>query len=134
MLTKSKFVSSATLAFLVLLVFLVAGCSFSFEGAGKKVDETMEKVDTEKIEKKAGEVKELGKMKFDELIKDLEAFEMEKIDEWAEKNNLNEYGDEIDTIYEKGSPLIEKAGGMKERYQYILENHPELVEELELEK
>ena len=119
---------------LVLLVGItIAGCSLSFEKAGKKVDTVIEeRVDTEKIEKKVEEVKEKGKSKFDELVRDLEDFEMEKIDDWVEKNNLNEYGDKIDTIYEKGSPLIEEAGKIRDKYEYIIENNPDLIDELKL--
>jgi len=131
---KSEFKRIFALLLLVLLVVVVSGCSFSFEKAGQRVDETIDKgVDREEIEKKVEEVKTTSKTKFDELVKDLEAFDMKKIDQWTESNNLNEYGDAIDTIYEKGSPLVEEAGKMKDKYEYILENHPNLVDELKLD-
>ncbi len=57
----------------------------------------------------------------------------EKIDEWVLENGLNQYGDVGDTMYAGGTPLFDEAtGGAKDKYEYILQNHPELVEELGL--
>lgn len=49
------------------------------------------------------------------------------IDRWIQKNNLNEFGDSKDTVYAGGNPLFDMfTGQMKDRYEYILEKHPEL--------
>ena len=133
MLTKNMWQKCTIFVLLFLLVGVVSGCSLSFEKWGKKADEVIEEnVDKEKIEKKVEKAKEYGLNKFDELVKDMEAFDMQKIDQWVEDNNLNEYGDEIDKIYKKGSPLIEAPGKVKGKYEYILEQHPDLIDELKL--
>lgn len=50
-----------------------------------------------------------------------------KIDEWIKKSGRNEYGDPADTVYAGGNPLFdERSPQMKDRYEYILEKHPEL--------
>jgi hypothetical protein len=50
-----------------------------------------------------------------------------RIDEWIARNRLNFYGDPEGTMYTGGTPLFdEHTGIVKDRYQYILERHPEL--------
>ncbi|HIE52220.1 MAG TPA: hypothetical protein EYP85_10715 [Armatimonadetes bacterium] len=50
-----------------------------------------------------------------------------KIDRWIEERGLNEFGDSPDTVYIGGTPLFdERTGQRKDRYEYILERHPEL--------
>jgi hypothetical protein len=50
-----------------------------------------------------------------------------KIDRWIEETGRNHYGDESDTMYLGGTPLFdERTGKTKDRYDYILEKHPEL--------
>lgn len=50
-----------------------------------------------------------------------------KIDSWIKVNDRNEFGDPKDTMYTGGSPLFnELTGQLTDRYEYILENHPEL--------
>lgn len=52
-----------------------------------------------------------------------------KIEAWIQKQNRNEYGDEKGTVYIGGTPLFdEKTGEWKDRYEYILERHPELLD------
>lgn len=52
--------------------------------------------------------------------------EKRKIDAWIVENNLNEYGDPKDTVYSGGTPLFnEMTGETIDRYQYILERHPD---------
>ena len=53
-----------------------------------------------------------------------------RIDEWIARNGLNSYGDPKGTMYAGGTPLFdERTGVSKDRYQYILEQHPELKED-----
>src|ERR1051325_543518 len=53
-----------------------------------------------------------------------------RIDEWIARNGLNSYGDPPDTMYPGGTPLFdERTGVVKDRYQYILDRHPELKSE-----
>lgn len=50
-----------------------------------------------------------------------------RIDKWIEDNKLNPYGDPRDTMYLGGTPLFNEATGKsKDKYEYILEKHPEL--------
>ena len=52
----------------------------------------------------------------------------ERIDEWIRVNELNEYGDPIDTTYLGGTPLFdEETGALVDRYVYIIQRHPELA-------
>lgn len=52
--------------------------------------------------------------------------EKELIDQWIALNNLNEYGDPKGTMYTGGTPLFdEETGRTLDRYQYILEKHPD---------
>ena len=53
----------------------------------------------------------------------------QRIEDWIARNNLNDYGDPKDTMYTGGTPLFDEATGiMKDRFEYILERHPELKE------
>ncbi|HSV74087.1 MAG TPA: hypothetical protein VLH79_10045 [Chthonomonadales bacterium] len=50
-----------------------------------------------------------------------------KIDDWLARSGLNKYGDRPGTVYAGGSPLMdERTGHVRDRYEYILEKHPEL--------
>ncbi len=50
-----------------------------------------------------------------------------RIDKWIRDNGRNEFGDKRDTVYTGGTPLFnEMTGQRKDRYEYILKNHPEL--------
>jgi hypothetical protein len=50
-----------------------------------------------------------------------------RIDKWIEENNFNRYGDPKGTVYAGGTPLFDmKTGKTFDRYQYILDKHPEL--------
>jgi len=50
-----------------------------------------------------------------------------RIDDWIKKEGRNEYGDPRDTVYAGGNPLFdERSPKQKDRYDYILEKHPEL--------
>ena len=51
----------------------------------------------------------------------------QRIDKWITDNKLNPYGDPRDTVYIGGTPLFNEATGKsKDRYEYILDRHPEL--------
>jgi hypothetical protein len=51
----------------------------------------------------------------------------QRIDRWIKEKGRNEYGDPKDTMYMGGTPLFNEATGRrKDRYEYILERHPEL--------
>ena len=53
-----------------------------------------------------------------------------RIDDWIKKGGRNEYGDPKDTVYAGGNPLFdERSPKLKDRYEHILEKHPELRED-----
>lgn len=55
-----------------------------------------------------------------------------RIDRWIKENNRNPYGDPPGTIYTGGTPLFdERTGRTRDRYDYILDRHPELRGERE---
>ena len=50
-----------------------------------------------------------------------------RIDEWIRANGRNEFGDGKETNYAGGTPLFDMMTGQtRDRYEYILEKHPEL--------
>jgi hypothetical protein len=53
-----------------------------------------------------------------------------RIDRWISDNKLNPYGDPKSTVYTGGTPLFdERTGRARDRYDYILDRHPELRRE-----
>ncbi|HVE85289.1 MAG TPA: hypothetical protein VND93_20695 [Myxococcales bacterium] len=54
------------------------------------------------------------------------AKEVSCVDQWLEKNNLNEYGDPKQTMYAGGNPLFdERTGQTTDRLAYIYQHHPD---------
>jgi hypothetical protein len=50
-----------------------------------------------------------------------------RVDKWIRENNRNDYGDSKDTVYAGGTPLFDmRTGKTKDRYEHILDKHPEL--------
>lgn len=51
-----------------------------------------------------------------------------RIDAWIKAEGRNPYGDPPGTSYAGGDPLFDemRPGPRKDRYEYILERHPEL--------
>lgn len=50
------------------------------------------------------------------------------IDDRIRRDGLNEFGDPKDTVYAGGTPLFDMmTGNMRDRYQYIAENHPDWI-------
>ncbi len=55
----------------------------------------------------------------------LPADEIQAILAWAAQNQLNPYGDPLDTVYTGGSPLFDETTGETcSLYPYLLKNHP----------
>ena len=75
-------------------------------------------------DKKKNENKPIG-------FKDLSKEHKEKIDKWLGENDLNRYGDAIGIFYTGGTPLFNEATGeSKERFEYILEKIPDILEKI----
>ena len=52
-----------------------------------------------------------------------------RIDQWIKANELNQFGDPMDSVYLGGNPLFDETTGiMMDRYEYILSKNPELGE------
>lgn len=52
--------------------------------------------------------------------------EKQLIEAWIIENDLNQYGDPKDTVYMGGTPLFnEKTGERIDKYEYILQRHPD---------
>ncbi len=117
---------------LILLLILLAGCEFKdFRGKMRWLDyqagELMEKLRQEK-EDINKEEEQLPPVTADNLTQELK----EKIDQWLKDNSLNRYGDAMDTMYTGGTPLFNEATGESlDRFDYILDKHPDILEKLD---
>jgi hypothetical protein len=61
----------------------------------------------------------------------LTAAQKKSIDEWLAKKGLNKYGDAANAMYTGGTPLFnEKTGKAVERYDYILNKFPDILEQI----
>ena len=53
--------------------------------------------------------------------KSVTSLEKIKIDEWLKKNNLNEFGDQKNTMYTGGTLLFDESSGKRtDRYVYLV--------------
>ena len=76
-----------------------------------------------------------GKSSVDQFVADLTDSGKDKIDQWLQDKNLNQYGDSEDTVYAGGTPLFnELTGESINRYVYLLEKFPELASQLNLDQ
>lgn len=118
------------LALLLLVCFFLSGCSASekLKEVDKKLGEIFEMSDNgqttedsddnqaENIDPNSGELTEIQKS---------------EIDLWLEANGFNRYGDPKDTFYTGGTPLFdEETGETIERFEYILERHPDILQKI----
>jgi len=127
----SRLTKISQLLALLVFVLVLAGCDL------KDVSSKLRKLD-DRIGQDLGE---LQKKQQEDVInlfdkakvpaaKDLTKEQKEKIDNWLEANNLNRYGDSADAIYTGGTPLFNEATGESlDRFDYILKNHPNLLDE-----
>ena len=116
---------------LLVFVLILSGCDLKDVGGKlKKLDDKVgQKLDQLQEEQQA-EVINFFDKKSIPAAKDLAGEQKEKIDKWLEENNLNRYGDPGDTMYTGGTPLFNEATGKSlDRYDYILKNHPDLLDE-----
>jgi len=60
---------------------------------------------------------------------DLTAADKQAIDDWLAKKGLNRYGDAKNAVYTGGTPLYdEQTGQSMERYAYILNKFPDILD------
>jgi len=76
-----------------------------------------------------------GKDWADNLVANLTSQGKAQIDDWLQQQGLNEYGDQEGTMYTGGTPLFnESTGETIERYAYLLQKFPDLIQGLNLEQ
>jgi hypothetical protein len=110
--------------FLVLIMFFLGGCSGDF--SLKRFDQKIGEIFFDK-----GSDEESAEAKDAKDTSGLTADQKRKIDAWLEENGYNRYGDPADIIYLSGSPLFDKdTGEAKERFEYILEKVPDILEKI----
>ncbi|MFH1426911.1 MAG: hypothetical protein ABIG60_00030 [Patescibacteria group bacterium] len=124
--------------YLVALFFVLTGCqgsiSDNLELIDQKIGDQLNKIeDCEEAEGICG-LSDLSEENNDQNNKsksaDLTDEQKEKIEQWIKDNNLNRYGDPIDTLYTGGTPLFNEATSESlDRFYYILNNHPDLLDE-----
>ena len=143
-MAKNKYFS---ILFLLAVPWLLAGC-FNLQQLDKAVVEKNNQLAksarenfADDIEQAKAELKQKAKDKAYEVADRTFRFVAEsltneakrRIDAWLAEHNLNEYGDAKDTRYTGGTPLFkEGTNEYRDKYEYILQQHPELVEELGL--
>lgn len=115
---KNSKPSSFWIIGIVLIFALLLGTSvFLLADQSKKSEDTSHLTPTRKVSPTPPLATESATLSEDE---------QQAIDKWIEENNLNEYGDSQDTVYAGGTPLFnETTGETKNRYEYIVENHPD---------
>lgn len=129
--------------FKALLIFLLtvitlSGCQAQISGAKNNIIDWYNQTKDYlfKVAKdKALLIKEEKTVEESLIEKELILDEEEKrlIDQWLADNNLNQFGDPLDTEYPNDNPLENpETGEVINRYQYILQNHPDLIQELNL--
>jgi len=69
--------------------------------------------------------------RYPDTREDLSQGERSRIEEWLQDNGFNRYGDPQDTVYASGTPLFdEQTGRTLERFQYILDQHPDILDKI----
>ncbi|MFH1822527.1 MAG: hypothetical protein ABH830_02390 [Patescibacteria group bacterium] len=125
--------------YLVVLFFVLTGCqgsiSDNLELIDKKIGDQLNKIEDCQEDDGVCGLPDLSEENNDQNNKNISADltdELkEKIEKWIIENNLNRYADSIDTVYIGGTPLFNEATGASlDRFDYILNNHPDLLDEL----
>jgi hypothetical protein len=112
------------LIFILLFCFLLCACSI--ENIDKKIGEELNKFEGEYKNDEASTTNQNLIAGSKEVVTNNLK---QKIDKWIAENNLNRYGDNIGAAYAGGTPLFNESTGENiDRYEYILKNHPELLD------
>ncbi len=124
--------------FLLFFILPLSGCQLKkiLINWDKKIGETFNEFQEngensiiELMEEKSTEKKSTSS---EEQINGLTKEKKKKIDKWLEKKGLNRYGDDKNAMYLGGTPLFdEKTGEAKDRYDYLLNKFPNLLEIIE---
>jgi len=118
---------------LLMGAFLLSGCSMSEklrwldDQAGRLFDDAQSGEQKIFIATSSQEWIDLVKNKAVSLTIDQKDY----IDKFLAENNLNRFGDATSTVYASGTPLFYKVTGESvDRFEYILKNHPEILEKI----
>jgi len=120
---------------LSLAVFILSGCqAMSMNGGLKILDDGLGKTFDNFQNGQQNSVLDLFNNKNEKAsttAETLTAEQKNKIDNWLEKKGLNKYGDAKNAVYTGGTPLFdEKTGKAFERYDYILNKFPDILEQI----
>lgn len=127
-------INSNRIIFLLLLAPLVlSGCQFSVDlkSLDEKLGEVLEALQNGEARNTASSTEE--SLDYENIDpKNLTKEQKEKIDGWLEGNGFNRYGDEEGIYYTGGTPLFDESTGESiERFEYIFEKHPDILEKLQ---
>lgn len=109
--------------FMLLLIPVISGCA-SLKDLDEKLGDMFfsDKQSEEASSNEYSKITDVNKLSQD--IKN-------KIDKWLEDNNLNRYGDPVNTMYSGGTPLFnEETGERIDRFEYILNKVPGVVDKI----
>jgi len=71
----------------------------------------------------------------DDFVTNLTTDGKVKIDTWLKEKKYNQYGDQLKTMYTGGTPLFNEATGQTiDRYVYLLQKFPNLIQDLNLQQ
>jgi hypothetical protein len=117
-----RVIQQRTLIFIVLVAIIVTlSVTLSINKRdSKKLTETMEDFETDNTVEFAASGGEVVAEGSDE------ASLLKIIDAWLVQNNLNVYGDPVDTMYMGGTPLFDETTGTStSRFDYLMEKFPD---------
>jgi len=96
--------------------FIIAGCTSDAVVTAKNTA-------IKGVQKTNQIIKESG----EGYVRNLTDEQKQIIDQWLSDNKLNEYGDELDTVYPNGTPLFNgTTDEYTDRFEYLFEKFPTL--------
>ena len=76
-----------------------------------------------------------GEAWIDNFVNQLTMAGKQKIDQWLEQQNLNQFGDDQGTVYAGDNPLFnEQTGESIDCYVHLLKKFPDLINQLNLQQ
>lgn len=119
----------------IFMLFALSGCqSASLDGALRSLDDNIGRAFNNFEGSRQSSVLDFFSKKevaTTTAAVSLTASQKKGIDEWLAKKGLNKYGDASNAIYTGGTPLFnEKTGKAVERYEYILNKFPDILEQI----
>ncbi len=135
----NRFKKAGLISLLLFLIFSLSGCGLmeKLEQLDEKVGKTFNNFEEDKNNTIMDIIKEKEKTSTTSeneiTANDLSKKEKENIDKWLKDRGLNRYGDAPNAVYTGGTPLFnEKTGNSIDRYDYILNKFPNILELIDL--